>query len=49
MQTFDHLSSVLQSLVAPFERVGTKSARFFSNGKLRFELIANFSAALVII
>ena len=40
----------LQSLVArlaPFERVGTKSANVFGNGKC--ELIANFSATMVTI
>ena len=36
-----------RSLVAPFEKVGTKIANFIGNGKC--ELIANFSATMVVI
>ena len=44
--TFDHLSSVLRSFVAPFEKVETKSDNF-GNGKC--ELIANFCTTMVTI
>ena len=43
--SFNHLSTVLQSLVAPFERGGTMIFFFFGNRKC--ELISNFSTTVV--